>query len=122
MQKTILIVSHGSREMSANREFKRIVSQYQKRHPRWAITHAYLELVSPSIAQALEILRGKTNEIILLPYFLFPARHVKKDIPAIIQAFQKNHPKVKVKMAQPLGSDPKLLDILDKHLRRISPE
>jgi len=47
---------------------------------------------------------------------------VKKDIPLIIKDFQKNHPKIKVKLANPLGSDSKLLDILDKHLRRISPQ
>ena len=120
MKKYVLIVSHGSREESANREFKRIVRGYQKRHSSWKVELAYLDLVSPSIPQALETLAAKSNEILVLPYFLFSARHVKKDIPEIIKTFQKKYPRVKVKMAKPFGSDPKLLAILDKRVREVT--
>lgn len=122
MKKVILVVSHGSREKSANREFERIVRDYQKRHPGWKVSHAYLDLVRPSIPEALETLSLKSGEIMVMPYFLFTARHVKKDIPAIIQGFRKNHPKIKVRLAQPLGSDRRILEILDKHLWKISPQ
>lgn len=116
MKKTILIVSHGSREKSANRQFERIVGHYQKRHVSWKVSHAYLDLIRPSILKALEALARESNEIIVLPYFLFAARHVKEDIPEIIKAFRKKHPRVKVELAKPLGSDPKLLKILDQRL------
>jgi len=119
MKKFVLIVSHGSREKSANREFERITREYGAKHPDWKVTHAYLDLASPSIPEALESLVRKTNpqEIIILPFFLFSARHVKKDIPAILRAFRENHPQMKVRLAKPLGSDPKLFSILDQRAK-----
>jgi len=122
MKKYVLIVSHGSRETSANREFKRLVQSYRKRHPSWEIRHAFLELASPSIPEALESLGGvaKSNPILVLPFFLFTARHVKRDIPAILKTFRKKNPRIKVKTGNPLGPDPKLLEILDQRLKQIS--
>ena len=118
MKKYVLIVSHGSREKSANIEFKRLVGKYRSRHPGWRVSHAFLDLVSPSIPEALETIvrSGKAKEILVLPYFLFAARHVKKDIPEILKTFRRKHPEIKVRMAKPLGSDSKLLDILDQRL------
>lgn len=112
----VLIVAHGSREKQAHLEFKRLVRKYRQRHPGWKIAHAYLELAEPSIPQALESLSASSDEILVLPLFLFAAKHVKKHIPEILMAFRRKHPKVKVKLAKPLGPDPKLLMILDQRI------
>jgi sirohydrochlorin cobaltochelatase len=113
--KTLLLVAHGSKEKSANLEFKKLVGKYRHRHPRWKITFAFLELAKPSIPEALESLvkPGKPETLLVLPLFLFAARHVKKHIPEILYAFQRKHPHVKIQLTPPLGSDQKLLDILD---------
>jgi len=117
----VLVVSHGSREKSANREFKKLVGKYRARHPRLKIGYGFLELAEPSIPRALEALtKSKPSQILVLPLFLFSARHVKKHIPEILKAFQRNHPRIKVKLAAPLGVDSKLLDLLDKRRSQIS--
>jgi sirohydrochlorin cobaltochelatase len=120
VKRTILIVSHGSREISANAEFKRLVQKYRMRHPGWKVAYAFLELASPSIPEALEALARETAEILVLPLFLFTAKHVKKHIPKILGAFRKKHSNVKVKLAKPLGSHPKLLMILDERAGKIT--
>jgi sirohydrochlorin cobaltochelatase len=120
MKKCVLIISHGSREKSANHDFKRLTQKYGKLHPNWKVSHAYLEMARPSIPEALKALALKYNVILVLPLFFFSAKHVKKHIPEILKAFQKDHPKIKVKLAGPLGSDSKLLEILDDRLGEIS--
>jgi sirohydrochlorin cobaltochelatase len=115
-----LLVSHGSRDKSAHREFKRLVQKYRKRHPAWKVSHAYLELAQPSIPEALESLASESKEIVVLPLFLFAAKHVKKHIPEILKTFRKKYPSVKVKLGKPLGSDLQLLDILDRRLQQIA--
>jgi sirohydrochlorin ferrochelatase len=122
MKPAILIVAHGSRDKSAQGEFKSLVGKYRKRHPGWKIAHAFLELAEPSIPKALESLSASSQEIIVLPLFLFAANHVKKHIPEIISTFRKSHPKVKIKLAKPLGSDPKLLDILAQRFKSAWPK
>lgn len=116
MRSAILIVAHGSRETAAQREFKRLVGKYRKMHPGWKIAHAFLELAEPSIPKALESLAAGSERILVLPLFLFAAKHVRKHIPEILKAFQAAHPGVKVELAKPLGSDRKLLDILDQRI------
>jgi sirohydrochlorin cobaltochelatase len=114
--KTLLLVAHGSREKSANLEFKKLVGKYRRRHPTWKIGYAFLELAEPSIPVALESLvkPGKPRSLVVLPLFLFAARHVKKHIPEILDTFQKIHPGVKIQLTPPLGSEQKILDILDQ--------
>jgi sirohydrochlorin ferrochelatase len=119
MKKHVLVISHGSRETSANADFKKLVQKYRRKHPNWIITHAFLELAEPSIPEALEDLAKKSDEIFVLPLFLFAAKHVKKHIPELIKTFQKNHPQVKVALGKPLGSDEKLLAILDQRLQQL---
>lgn len=119
MKAAILVVAHGSRDKSAQDEFKRLVQNYRQRHPSWVIAHAFLDLAQPSIPKALSSLVFRSNDILVLPLFLFAAKHVKKHIPEIITAFRKKHPRAKVTLAKPLGSDEKLLDILDRRLRSI---
>ena len=120
MKKCVLIISHGSRDSSAKNDFKRLVQKYGRLHPDWKVSYAYLELAQPSIPEALEALALKSSEILVLPLFLFAAKHLKKHVPQILGTFQKNHPKIKVKLAKPLGSDSKLLGILDERLDEIS--
>ena len=120
MKKYVLIVSHGSREVSANQDFKKLVQKYKRKHPNWVIAHAFLELAEPSIPKALEILAKNSEEIAVLPLFLFAAKHVKNHIPELIKTFRKNHPQIKVTLGKPLGSDEKLLVILDQRLQQIS--
>ena len=115
----ILVVAHGSRELPAQQEFKRLVGKYRKRHPGWKIAHAFLELAEPSIPQALESLAVYSQQIIVLPLFLFTAKHVRKHIPEILAAFRKKKPKVRIKLAKPLGADSQLLDILDQRLHTV---
>ncbi len=120
MKKHVLVISHGSREVSANADFKKLVQKYRRKHPNWVIAHAFLELAEPSIPQALENLAKKSKTIDVLPLFLFAAKHVKKHIPEILKTFRKKHPQIKVNLGKPLGSDKKLLVILDQRLQQLT--
>lgn len=119
MKPVILVVAHGSREKAAQGEFKRLLANYRRRHPGWKITHAFLEFTEPSIPQALETIAGKMDQIIVLPLFLFTAKHVRKHIPEIIKNFRKNHPKVKIHLARALGADPLLFPILNQRIKEM---
>lgn len=119
MKPAILVVAHGSRDKAAQREFKRLVQNYRQRHPGWKIAHSFLELTTPSVPQALKFLARDSKEVLVLPLFLFAAKHVKKHIPEILQNFRKDYPQIKVSLAKPLGSDAKLLDILDQRISTI---
>ncbi len=73
----------------------------------------FLEMTEPSIPQALEasVARGATR-VVVLPYFLHPGMHVRRDLVAIVDAARAAHPNVTFDIAEFLGADPGITAIL----------
>jgi hypothetical protein len=85
----ILLMDHGSRNAASNDRLEQLARVYQARlgGDTVVVRAAHMEIISPSIPEALEdLLAQGVDEIVCHPYFLSPGRHVKEDIPEIIQA------------------------------------
>lgn len=72
---------------------------------RQKVAIAHMELAQPSIAEAISQLaqQGET-EVVLVPYFLSPGRHITQDIPALVAAAQEANPGVRCSIAGPIGA------------------
>ena len=72
---------------------------------------AHMELAEPSIASAVQQLaqQGET-EVIIVPYFLSPGRHILQDIPALAAAAAEAHPHVCCHVADPIGEQSSQVD------------
>jgi sirohydrochlorin ferrochelatase len=79
---------------------------------------SYLELAEPTIEAggALCVERGATG-VILLPYFLSPGRHVVEDLSAARTKLDERFPHVRFVVAEPLGSHPLILDVIEQRAR-----
>lgn len=111
--KGILIVSHGSRAAEPTETFKTIVSIVKNKMPSALIESASMEFSEWDIESGLTSLVKKgVTDIQVVPYFLFEGVHLQKDIPEIIQEFQKSNPNVSIHLKKALGIDERLADIL----------
>ena len=64
-----------------------------------------MELAEPSIADAIsQLARQGETEVVLVPYFLSPGRHITQDIPALVAAAQTANPGVRCSIADPIGA------------------
>ncbi len=92
---TLIILAHGSRREESNLEIKNLAEQVKALAGTEydLIEHAYLELIEPSLLQAIDnsINSGASN-ITVLPYFLNSGNHVKSDIPEIIKTAEEKYP------------------------------
>jgi sirohydrochlorin ferrochelatase len=81
---------------------------------------SFLELAEPSIeaAGALCVNAGAT-EVILLPYFLSPGKHVVEDLTAARNRLAERFPAVRFVLAEPLGRHPLLLQIVEERAREV---
>lgn len=86
----ILIIGHGSRESSYDREFEQFVQGYHKLHPEYEIKTAYVELSKSDVKTALRELSKTHNKILIFPLFLFASNHVKNDISLILSDLKRN--------------------------------
>jgi sirohydrochlorin ferrochelatase len=114
----VLLVGHGSRAKGFDKAMTSLAKSLKKSAPYRDVSCAFLEIVSPSIPEAIDraVERG-AKTLKLLPYFVHLGNHVKKDIPEIIKRAKKKHPSVQMVLCPYLGYDEHMVKLI---LRRLS--
>lgn len=117
--RAILLVAHGSRRDSANREVHALADKLQnslnhyKDSDRAVVSSCFLELAEPSIETGLSLLvSAGAKHIQVFPYFLTEGRHVREDIPKIINHYIEQldvNSAVTIETLPYLGADNRLL-------------
>ncbi|HLL90145.1 MAG TPA: CbiX/SirB N-terminal domain-containing protein, partial [Tepidisphaeraceae bacterium] len=119
MSNGIIIVDHGSRRGESNRMLETVAGLFAARfRERYAIVEpAHMELAEPSIATAYArcVERGATR-VIVCPFFLGPGKHWTSDIPRLAADAALNFPQTRYHVAQTLGIDDLILDLLAKRV------
>jgi len=81
--------------------------------PRVPVACAYLELSTPSLADAVaELVNKGASQVRVVPMFLGVGKHVREDLPVMLQALRDAHPEVVFEPLSAVGEHPDLLDLL----------
>jgi sirohydrochlorin ferrochelatase len=119
----IIIVDHGSRRTESNRMLEEVARLFGERFKeKYSIVEpAHMELAEPSIAQSYAtcVKRG-AQRIVVCPFFLGPGKHWTSDIPRLTAEAAMDHPGTSYHVAQTLGIDDLILDLLDKRASHCS--
>lgn len=100
-------MAHGSRREASNEEIRQLTRALAEQAGAGfeSVSCAFLELVEPSIPDAIEqAVRGGAQQVLVLPYFLSAGRHVAEDIPELVEAMQRQHPQVDIRITPYLGA------------------
>ena len=115
MKKALLIVGHGSKLKDGLETFDKIVELVREISDCHTVEGAYMEFAKPSMEEQIEYLASlHTEEITVVPYFLFEGIHVKRDIPEIIKKMSEKYNNIKFKLAKSIGAEAAVADILLK--------
>jgi sirohydrochlorin ferrochelatase len=110
--KGVLILAHGSREKQTEATFNTVVERVKERVDM-VVETAYMEFSERNIEFGLNaLIHQGVTEIKVVPYFLFKGVHLRKDVPEEIEKFLENKSGIAITMGEPLGTDPRLADIL----------
>jgi sirohydrochlorin ferrochelatase len=117
--RAVLLVDHGSRRAEANAVLDGVAELLRRRLPGWIVRVAHMELAAPAIGEGVDgcVADGAT-EIVVHPYFLAPGEHVSQDIPAQVRAAADRHPAVSIRVSEPLGVHPGLVDAIVERIER----
>ncbi len=111
--RAVILLDHGSREPDANAQLDALAALVAARLPGRRVATAHLSLAAPDLAAAgAECVRGGAREVVVVPCFLAPGRHVREDLPRLMSALRAAHPGVAFMLADPLGADPRVADAL----------
>lgn len=90
---------------------------YERLTGRAIVEVAHMEIAPPTIADAIGrcVSRGATR-VVVAPYFLSRGRHIQEDIPALVKEAQQQHPGVACSIAEPIGIDPLMVQLIDNRV------
>ncbi|HVE98794.1 MAG TPA: CbiX/SirB N-terminal domain-containing protein [Mycobacteriales bacterium] len=110
----LLVVGHGSRRAAANEVLVAVAAEVAGRSTGLqAVSHAFLEIARPTIAEGYaELVAAGCEHVVVHPYFLYPGNHTTTDIPGALAVAQAAAPAVGWTMSEPLGVDPRIVDVV----------
>jgi sirohydrochlorin ferrochelatase len=117
----IIIVDHGSRNSQSNAMLEETVRQFARKfQDTYAIVEpAHMDLAQPTIATAYRncVQRG-ARHLVVCPYFLSPGKHWTQDIPRLLAEAARQFPQTTWRVADTLGVDDLMLELLQKRVRQ----
>ena len=110
-----VLLGHGSARGRCAADGLRAVGERLSRRlaGRAIVRVAFFEFLAPDLAAALTELEGcGCRDVVILPYFLFDGKEVRIEIPALVETLAAAHPRLRLTIAQSLGVDDRLVEIL----------
>lgn len=118
----ILFVGHGSRDERGNDEVREFVGGLIASKNYQNTEVCFLEFGSPDISTGIDAcVNAGADEVIVIPLILLPAGHSKLHIPLAIDNARGKYPHVKFFYGTPVGTDMKVLEILNERLEQVLP-
>ena len=113
MQKAIVLFSHGSRDPLWRAPIEAVAARIAAQHPTRPVACAYLELCTPSLAEATQrlVTQGATH-VTVVPMFLGTGKHAREDLPVLVADLRARHPQVQLHVQAAIGEDPRMTALM----------
>lgn len=105
-QQAIVLFAHGARDPEWALPARRVAAEVQRLCPEALVTVAFLELMAPSLAEAVEAAAASgVRHLRVVPLFLAQGGHLKRDVPVLMDAVRARHPECHIELALAVGED-----------------
>jgi sirohydrochlorin cobaltochelatase len=121
-EQALLVMAHGSRDAEAREEYRRIHRALAERMAPTAVVFAVLEFPGDDSLLSIEdawrqCVESGARRIVGLPFFLFPAGHVREDLPHELREARKAGGWAELDLLPPLGAAEELLSAVEDRAR-----
>ena len=116
---TLLLVGHGSRGREGNTETINFAAQWREHHPEWRIEVCFIEHADVLLDEGLDRAALGAEQVLVIPFILNAAGHVKMELPHALEEARERHPGVEFIVTRHLGMGRDILAILQAELNRL---
>jgi sirohydrochlorin cobaltochelatase len=117
--KALILFGHGARDVRWREPFDRLCSLWVAQHPHVRVELAFLELMQPSLEEAISVLTGDgVNEVVVVPVFFGQGGHLRNDFPILLSACQDKFPDIQLSATPAVGEDEAVLQAIIKFSAR----
>ena len=111
--KAIVLFGHGARDVRWREPFDRLASLWKAQHADVRVELAFLELMQPSLEEAItSLVAAGVVEVIVVPVFFGQGGHLRNDFPALLSACQEKFPEVILSATPAVGEDEAVLQAI----------
>jgi sirohydrochlorin cobaltochelatase len=104
--KAIILFGHGARDARWREPFDRLAALWRVQHPGIPVELAFLEMMQPSLEEAVAILRAQgATELTVVPVFFGQGGHLRNDFPVLLEECRGKFPKVQLSSTPAVGED-----------------
>jgi sirohydrochlorin cobaltochelatase len=109
----IILFAHGSRDPLWHRPIQAVAQRMAALAPEVPTRCAYLELTTPTLAEAAAELVGLgVQDLTVVPLFLGVGKHAREDLPLLLDELRQNHPQVRIDCQPSVGEQAAVVDCL----------
>lgn len=119
---TLLLAGHGSRNVEGNDEIEKFAEAWRQRRPGERIEVCFIEHAEVLIDEGLDRAARGARRVVLIPFILNAAGHVKMELPAAVEAARERHTDVEFVVTRHLGMGREIFEILQTQLKRLMKE
>ena len=111
--RAIILFGHGARDTRWREPFDRLAKLWQSQHPTTLVELAFLEIMQPSLEEAVATLAGSgATEIVVVPVFFGQGGHLRNDFPILLASCQEKFPQVSLNATPAVGEDETVLQAI----------
>jgi len=113
MNQAVILLAHGARDPAWATPFEAVAARVGERAPEAIVKLAFLELMAPTLEDAAAdlVARGCT-QVAIVPVFLGMGGHVRRDVPAQLEALRARHAGIDWHLHPALGEAPRVIAAL----------
>ena len=109
----IVLFAHGAKDPQWAEPFAALRERVRTARPEYPIEIAYLEIMSPTLEEAIDSLAAQgALAITVFPLFMAQGGHLKQDLPRILAAIRETHPHIPISLEPPIGEVAEILEAI----------
>ena len=106
IMKAIILFGHGARDARWREPFDRLAKLWQEQYPDTPVQLAFLEMMQPSLEEAVVTLSTQgAIQITVVPVFFGQGGHLRNDFPVLLDACRVKFPAVTLTATHAVGED-----------------
>ena len=111
--KAIVLFGHGARDARWREPFDRLAALWRAQQPDIQVALAFLELMQPSLAEAIaSLVSSGASKIVVVPVFFGQGGHLRNDFPVLLDACKQQFPNIALSATPAVGEDEAVLQAI----------
>jgi sirohydrochlorin cobaltochelatase len=119
----VVLFGHGARDPQWAEPMRRAREHIIARAPQMQVELAFLEFIEPPLPEAIDqLVASGVTRITVIPMFLAQGGHLKKDVPALVEAARLRHPGCDIRQALAVGEADSVIAAMADYARQCALE